>query len=225
MLQHLQFSQKRSTDNGYVQVLLIFARKHSSHYILINRDAKKHLPRPKVGDFCTRAMEDGFKDACYALCQNEKPVPRIAQACRAAAIELPRPTVRKWCEHGYRQGYGGTIEGLKNYFQDSPPVGDGVGASTEQSAVQEAAREEEEKSHPISDKEPDHGNHHIELKPDETIAKTIQITLDDETKDLHVLEGQSAEEAVAEFCQRHMPDEISACVRQLLPLVLERMEE
>ena len=164
-------------------------------------------------------MEDGFKDACYALCQNEKPVPRIAQACRAAAIELPRPTVRKWCEHGYRQGFGGTIDGLKNYFLDSPPVGNGVGAS--QSTSEQAATEPE----PVLDEENDHGRHHIELKPSVAIAKTIEITLDEETKDLHVLEGQSAEEAVAEFCGVNMPDEVPACIRQLLPVVLERMEE
>jgi len=43
------------------------------------RDAKKVLPRPKVGDFCSGAMEQGFKDACFALCQGQTPVPKIAQ--------------------------------------------------------------------------------------------------------------------------------------------------
>lgn len=83
------------------------------------REAKKSLPRPKIGDFCTRAMEDGFKDACYSLCQGKEPIPKIAQACRAAAMELPRPTVRKWCEHGYRQGFKATMDSLTSYFRNS----------------------------------------------------------------------------------------------------------
>jgi hypothetical protein len=184
----------------------------------LDRDAKKHLPRPKVGDFCSRAMEDGFKDACYALCQGEKPVPRIAQACRAAAIELPRPTVRKWCEHGYKQGFGGTIEGLKNYFSDVPSAAEDIPNIATEAQDPVVNREPE-----AAPEEPEH--HHIEVKSDKTVIKTIQITLDEETLDLYVYEDQSAEEAVAEFCAKHMSDDLSACIRQLLPTVLERMEE
>ena len=50
-------------------------------------------------------MEQGFSDACTALCLNQRPVARVAQSCRAAAIEMPRPTVRKWCEHGYNEAF------------------------------------------------------------------------------------------------------------------------
>jgi hypothetical protein len=63
--------------------------------MLIFRDAKKTLPKPKVGDFCTNAMEQGFSDACIALCMEQEPVSRIAQSCRAAAVEMPRPTGMK----------------------------------------------------------------------------------------------------------------------------------
>lgn len=160
-------------------------------------------------------MEDGFKDACFALCQNEKPVPRIAQACRAAAIELPRPTVRKWCEHGYRQGFSGTLEGLATYFQDAPSDGDKKAEDEPPAQV--------EKSEPVHVEEPKH--HHVEVKSDKAIVRKIQITLDEETLDLNVYENQSAEEAVAEFCGQHMADELSACIRQLLPTVLDRMED
>lgn len=215
MLQYLQFFEKRSFDNGNVQV-------KSLEYIftyskILIRDAKKHLPRPKVGDFCSRAMEDGFKDACYALCQGEKPVPRIAQACRAAAIELPRPTVRKWCEHGYREGFGGTVVGLKNYFSEVASVVDNAAAPVEV-------------VNPVVDVEPEPAveepkHHHVEVKSDKTIIKTIQITLDEETLDLNIHENESAEEAVADFCTKHMSDDLSACIRQLLPTVLERLDQ
>ena len=75
----------------------------------ICRDAKKTLPKPKVGDFCSNAMEQGFSDACNAICMDEKPVARLAQACRSAAVEMPRPTVRRWCEHGYRTAFEKTV--------------------------------------------------------------------------------------------------------------------
>jgi hypothetical protein len=31
---------------------------------------------------------------------------------RAAAIEMPRPTVRKWCEHGYNTAFTKTMKGI-----------------------------------------------------------------------------------------------------------------
>ena len=33
-----------------------------------SRDSKKILPRPKVGDFCDMGMEQGYSDACVAIC-------------------------------------------------------------------------------------------------------------------------------------------------------------
>ena len=62
----------------------------------ICREAKKTLPRPKIGDTCSIAMEQGFSDACISLCMGEKPVSRLAQSCRKAASEMPKPTVRRY---------------------------------------------------------------------------------------------------------------------------------
>mmetsp|Transcript_25110 Transcript_25110/g.37012 ORF Transcript_25110/g.37012 Transcript_25110/m.37012 type:complete len:225 (+) Transcript_25110:75-749(+) len=180
------------------------------------RDAKKVLPRPKVGDFCTRAMENGFKDACYALCQDTKPVPRVAQSCRAAAVELPRPTIRKWCEHGYREGFRATAEALKNYFKEAEDTP--MEPEVYESSLQ-------------TDTEHDETTHdHVDAKEEEAentlpVIKTIEISLDEETKNLNVHEGESAEEAVAEFCGKYMVDDVAGCIRQILPSVLERMDE
>ena len=80
------------------------------------RDAKKTLPKPKIGDFCTVAMEQGYSDACFALCMFQTPQNRVAQACRAASMEMPRPTVRRWCEHGYNVAYEKTLKDLNTYF-------------------------------------------------------------------------------------------------------------
>lgn len=79
-------------------------------------DAKKTLPKPKVGDYCTVAMEQGFSDACFGLCTNQPPVNRVSQTCRAASMEMPRPTVRRWCEHGYNVAFDKTVQDLKTYF-------------------------------------------------------------------------------------------------------------
>jgi hypothetical protein len=82
-----------------------------------SREAKRTLPRPKVGDFCSTAMEQGFSDVCVALCMDQVPVARVAQTCRSAAIEMPRPTVRKWCEHGYNVAYAKTLKDLRNHWK------------------------------------------------------------------------------------------------------------
>eukprot|EP00602_Paraphysomonas_sp_CaronLab_P005667 CAMPEP_0185027446 /NCGR_PEP_ID=MMETSP1103-20130426/12513_1 /TAXON_ID=36769 /ORGANISM="Paraphysomonas bandaiensis, Strain Caron Lab Isolate" /LENGTH=159 /DNA_ID=CAMNT_0027561447 /DNA_START=286 /DNA_END=765 /DNA_ORIENTATION=- len=159
-------------------------------------------------------MEDGFKDACYALCQEVKPVPRVAQSCRAAAVELPRPTIRKWCEHGYREGYRATTEALKTYFQEPEET------PLEPEVVEPAHSEPEAETVSQHESEPD-----IEAESDLPVIQAIEISLDEETKNLLVHEGQSAEEAVAEFCEKYMSDDVAGCIRQVLPAVLERMEE
>ena len=42
--------------------------------------------------------------------------------------------------------------------------------------------------------------------------------------DLKVTKGQTAEEAVIEFCKIHLSEDMSGCIRQLLPNVLDRLE-
>jgi len=79
-------------------------------------EAKRTTPIPKLGSFCSMAMERGYRDACLALCMDRKPTYDIAQACRTAAIELPRPTVRTWCEHGYREAFYKTSKDLVGLF-------------------------------------------------------------------------------------------------------------
>lgn len=149
-------------------------------------------------------MEQGFKDACQALCQGNKPVPRIAQSCRAAAIEMPRPTVRKWCEHGYRQGYSKTVESLKTYFLESVAESDVQLSETKPIDLTRPEVEEVE---------------HVPA----VIVKSVPITLDEQVLTLNVHEGESPEDAVASFCSLHMTDNIAGCIRQLLPNVLEVM--
>lgn len=52
---------------------------------------------------------------------------------------------------------------------------------------------------------------------------TIPITLNEnETHDLLVREGQNVEDAVVIFCREHVASDVAACIRQLLPDVLER---
>lgn len=172
----------------------------------LHREAKKILPRPKVGDFCSIAMEQGFSDACIPLCMGDVPVPRIAQACRAAAMEMPRPTVRKWCEHGYRQGYQKTAADLKSHFA-------AVDANVFSSFEGEAKADVEDTILPSKTEE-----------AHRKVADSIPVTLDDQTLDLLIYEGQAPEEAVAEFCHTHVTDDPAGCIRQLLPVVMDHAQ-
>lgn len=203
------------------------------------RDAKRTLPRPKVGDFCSNAMEQGFSDACVALCMNERPVPRVAQACRAAAIEMPRPTVRRWCEHGYNTAFSKTIKDLKSHFKPEeqlvktpePPVS--AASEPVRSAVEhtiethnvdaEAARKEEVRANKEAVAPRESGLRGS--SGSRAVKATIPITIGEDTKDLLVHEGQNAEDAVVVFCRENVPDDVSSCIRQLLPTVLEQVDQ
>lgn len=163
------------------------------------RDAKKVLPRPKVGDFCSHAMEQAYSDACMDLCHGHVPVSRLAQSCRAASMEMPRPTVRRWCEHGYTQGFEATRKGLATYFVDVN--GESVSAAADEAMSNSAEVAEEKK-----------------------VVATIPITLDDKVVDLLMHEDESAEDAVVIFCRQNLGDDVAACIQELLPTVLQRMD-
>eukprot|EP01038_Epipyxis_sp_PR26KG_P014049 gene14049-18842_t len=190
------------------------------------REAKRTLPKPKVGDFCSTAMEQGFSDACIALCMEQKPIARVAQTCRAAAVEMPRPTVRRWCEHGYTVAYKKTLTDLAFHFRPEP-----------EQQIDEPIEQRELESESISNEEltkvgesivTDHVvNHHSGGQKDETrsVLATIPITLDDTTLELTVYNGQNAEDAVVDFCRQYVPDDVSPCIRQLLSVVLEKLDE
>lgn len=181
------------------------------------REAKRTLPRPKVGDFCSTAMEQGFSDVCFALCMDQPIVNRVAQSCRSAAIEMPRPTVRRWCEHGYTVAFEKTIDDLTPYFQSNPGSAD----------AEDVAQGHDE----VIAKTGNTPDDNVEIyKSSQTEARkvvaTLPITLDDNsTKDLLVHEGQSAEEAVVEFCRENVPAEVSNCIRQLLSVTIEKLAE
>lgn len=179
----------------------------------ICRDAKKQLPRPKIGDFCDMGMEQAYSDACIALCQEEKAVSRIAQTCRAAAIEMPRPTVRKWCEHGYNVAFDKTKRDVGRFFynekmreQRNADIAAGVttGAQEKSQATEQA---------PAASS----------AATNRKVITSVPINLDDATLDLQVHEGETAEDATIAFCKIHLKDDMSGCIRQLLPNVLDAM--
>merc|ERR1711988_1772055 len=186
------------------------------------REAKRTLPRPKVGEFCTWAMEQGFSDACIALCLEQKPVARVAQTCRAAAIEMPRPTVRKWCETGYNVAYQKTIKDLSSHFTASREPNknaDGASSSTKTSPTDSSEPPEEI----TTLKEGDDMSPTVTDASTNKVKATIPVTLNDNnTLDLEIMEGQNVEDAVVAFCREHVKADVSACIRQLLPEVLDK---
>jgi hypothetical protein len=167
-----------------------------------------------VGDYCSIAMEQGFSDVCVPLCLGDEPVNRIVQACRHASMEQPRPTVRRWCEHGYKQAYDKTSEDLANHFQFE------VVGPIETAVVEVRDEPDVQADEPAADEIPIP----VTEEPKAVVA-TVSVTLDEEEIALNIYEGQSGEDAVVAFCREHVADEVSACIRQLLPSVLERLEE
>ena len=61
------------------------------------------------------------------------------------------------------------------------------------------------------------------IAPDTPIRMSIPITLDDKPMNLLVFQQHDPVEAVAVFCQEHFLDDVSGCIRQLLPDVLDRL--
>lgn len=208
--------------------------------------AKKVLPRPKVGDFCSIAMEQGFNDVCINLCLGQEPVSRLAQTCKSAAIEMPRPTVRKWCEHGYQVAWQKTSRDLQNYFVVEPTIGSAEEVFEPPVAESVTPKEQdtpaavpdniEEIKIPelaiadvIQKEESSGADIDAVLEPTPVtppkVSRTLPIELDDGTIDLEILEGQTPDDAVVVFCRTNMSEDISGCIRQLLPTVLERLGE
>jgi hypothetical protein len=190
-------------------------------------------------------MEQGFSDACVAMCMDEKPVPRVAQTCRAAAIEMPRPTVRKWCEHGYNTAFGKTVKDLKSHFRpdavatpftpekvlEAQPdvVREAAAAVMDHHDALAAAREADAAAKVVVPKEtgpvtPVQSGSGLR-GGNRSVKATLPITIGDSTKDLVVYEGQNAEDAVVVFCRDNVPEDVSSCIRQLLPTVLAKLEE
>jgi hypothetical protein len=206
-------------------------------------EAKRTLPRPKVGDFCSTAMEQGFSDACVPLCMEQPAIPRVAETCRAAAIEMPRPTVRRWCEYGYNTAFQKTMRDLYNHFTSSInlPI-----VNVEEIAGADLETEEEQSlinNNNNNNNNHNHNNQLLESDPtasiyttdsnvlstpttSRTIVASIPVTLEnDETRVLLVYEGQDAEEAVVEFCREHLPSEVSTCIKHLLQEVVDKLTE
>merc|ERR1712146_172537 len=71
---------------------------------------------------------------------------------------------------------------------------------------------------PLEDVEKDEGGDRTKK-----IVATIPVTLNDNnTLDLKIHEGQNVEDAIVTFCREHVIDDVSGCIRQLLPEVLEK---
>lgn len=185
-------------------------------------------------------MEQGFSDACVAICMEQIPVVRVAQTCRAAAIEMPRPTVRRWCEHGYNVAFEKTVKDLRNHFKSDTP--EPAPAAVKEEVVEPAKVAEpvrEEPPAPAAEAEPvkeeavaasklrGAGTGAGAATPTDTraVLATIPITIEDTELDLVVHEGENAEEAVVVFCRQHVPNDVSSCIRQLLSTVIEKLEE
>lgn len=170
-------------------------------------------------------MEQGFSDACVSLCMEQRPVARVAQTCRAAAVEMPRPTVRRWCEHGYNTAFSKTQEDLASHFKpdrslETEPVVSEPLVSEEPILTPEVVSEtvNSENSNVVEAAEI------VSAPVTVAVIAKIPVTIGGNSLDLLLHEGESAEDAVVSFCKEYVKDDVSACIRQMLPEVLERME-
>ena len=163
-------------------------------------DALKQQSSSKPGSFCRMAMEKGFKDSCLALCVKRKAEYDIAATCRAAATELPRPAVRRWCEHGYREAFYKTSKDLAVLFErtenhGNSHRGDHISSNTNLgSSVPQTGSKDKGEVYYVT-----HGGEEVEVT---------------------ALVGQSHEDAVLAFCQYRAQGERAQCIREILPQVL-----
>jgi hypothetical protein len=151
----------------------------------------------------------------------------------------------RWCEHGYSKAYEKTNEDLKYHFAQQANAGERATSSTGVMATAttdphfRTVVEKVEQEEPLKDVT---ANFHDKLeKVAETLKEvvtenvrdenglrvlaTIPVTIDEIARDLLVLEGQNAEEAVIIFCRDNVPTDVQSCIRQLLQVVLDKMEE
>lgn len=166
-------------------------------------------------------MEQGFADACISLCMGERPISRLAQSCSKASSEMPKPTVRRWCEHGYNVAFTKSVKDLRGQFQiNQPPVTiseETVNVREEKDIETKNVEEDVVQSIPETS----------EAEEDEEVVKkvlaNIPVTLDDNEYTLTIHEGTDISQAVELFCEEKVPDDVAGCVQELLPTVLQKM--
>jgi len=174
-------------------------------------EAKKTTPVPKLGSFCSSAAERGYRDSCLALCMNMKPSFDIAPACRAAAIELPRPTVRNWCERGYREAFSRAKTHLSALFHQDASESEDASSSGKGSASTRGDPEAAMKS----------GAPTV-AKDEEARGGVQRVMLRNKKVTIEVAPGQDVEDAVVVYCSRNGEIDASECIRIILPQVLDR---
>ncbi len=62
------------------------------------------------------------------------------------------------------------------------------------------------------------------VEPPKEVLVTIPVTIGDKMLDLVMYKGVNAEESVAAFCKENVPEDHVACIRQLLPIAIEKIE-
>jgi hypothetical protein len=130
-------------------------------------------------------------------------------------MEMPRPTVRRWCEHGYQVAFTKTKKVMATEFVDKFPK---AASDSESAGMNEGDASPEEDKMAAAEKEEEQ----VETRK---LMATLPITLDDKVVDLHIFDGDSAEDAVVVFCREHLSDDIASCIRELLPTVIDRLQE
>ena len=146
---------------------------------------------------------------------------------------MPRPTVRKWCEHGYNSAFYKTQEDLASHFKPDRRVPEPVApavveeaapaAEPEQSVVDQSASAAAAAAATEAGGADSSAGKSVDAPV--AVVATIPVTVGGKSLDLSLHEGESAEDAVVTFCKENVKDDVSACIRQMLPEVLERMEE
>lgn len=154
---------------------------------------------------------------------------------------MPRPTVRKWCEHGYSVAYDKVLSELGNHFT-SPNVADTTEIEEvgEVESISNIDSEIVQKQDISEEAMETTATEHIEVKTGTSInikneqnqdsmtrelIATIPVNIKDISLDIQVYAKDDPTEVVTAFCREHLSDDLQACLRQLLPTVLERLDE
>ena len=182
------------------------------------RQYRMMLPRPKVGNACTKAYDKGAEAACIATCEGleiQKDA-KMTEHCRDKIQDYPKPTVHKACRTGYALGFEKGAKAAEDFkIIKKQPVAvatEPVAPEKAPEAVPEAVPEE--KKEPASE----------EPVPRKLLV-TMPVTLDDEEVHLEIFDDADPAAQLDAFCGTHMADSIDTCVKQLTPHIQRKLQK
>lgn len=111
------------------------------------REARRSLPRPKIGEQCGRAYNKGAELACKNVCQDGTDVAlktfseELFNYCKDAKAASPKPLLGDACVSGFSASYKDTVSLMENVFAEAETSGGFADLKAKQEAKKLAEEE------------------------------------------------------------------------------------